>query len=279
MAAGMAVAEQILADYGREVGATCAPLLAFVVLERLFPVERGPRLRRALVNVVYLAFALLALMLMAPLLARAHAALKAAVGGGLIELPLSLQGAVPQAAVGLLSVFVWDFCQYWAHRAQHAVPFLWETHKLHHSETALGATTSFRNHITSHLLFSFAVVLPTELVFEGFTWSPVVAVLFFRLFGLFNHMNVRLPLGAATPLISGPQLHRLHHSRLPQHRDKNFSALFPVFDVVFGTYRRPARGEWPPTGLDSGEEMNDLRSFTVSPFVAWGAALLRGARR
>jgi sterol desaturase/sphingolipid hydroxylase (fatty acid hydroxylase superfamily) len=40
---------------------------------------------------------------------------------------------------------------------------------------------------------------------------------------------------------------------LPEHHDCNFNQFFPVFDVLFGTYRQPRPTEYPPTGLSSGE--------------------------
>jgi len=31
--------------------------------------------------------------------------------------------------------------------------------------------------------------------------------------------------------------------------DKNFAAFFPVIDILFGTYYRPRRDEYPRTGI------------------------------
>jgi sterol desaturase/sphingolipid hydroxylase (fatty acid hydroxylase superfamily) len=33
-----------------------------------------------------------------------------------------------------------------------------------------------------------------------------------------------------------PTGHRVHHSALPEHRDKNFAGIFPIWDHLFGTY-------------------------------------------
>ena len=90
----------------------------------------------------------------------------------------------------------------------------------------------------------------------------------FTLWGFVTHANLRLGFGPLTPLIAGPQLHRIHHSALPEHRDRNFSMLFPIIDIVFGTYYRPRPDEYPPTGT-AGDKVNDLRGATVQPFVAW----------
>jgi sterol desaturase/sphingolipid hydroxylase (fatty acid hydroxylase superfamily) len=72
------------------------------------------------------------------------------------------------------------------------------------------------------------------------------------LYNLFPHMNARVGFGRWSWILNSPQYHRLHHSALPEHHDCNFAALFPIFDVLCGAYRRPAAGEFPPTGLFDG---------------------------
>ena len=114
----------------------------------------------------------------------------------------------------------------------------------------------------------------------------VATFLMFKLWGFFIHANVRLELGPLTPIISGPQLHRIHHSALAEHRDKNFATFFPFIDILFGTYYGPGKGEHPPTGLHDGEEESFLREATVGPLIAmYGMAsrrpgkLMSGAAR
>jgi sterol desaturase/sphingolipid hydroxylase (fatty acid hydroxylase superfamily) len=92
------------------------------------------------------------------------------------------------------------------------------------------------------------------------------------------HLNVRLPLGPLTPVIAGPQWHRIHHSIEKRHTDKNFASFFPVFDLVFGTYCKPQAGEYPATGLHSGEDLNHPVGATLSPFRDW-YRMLRGTRQ
>jgi sterol desaturase/sphingolipid hydroxylase (fatty acid hydroxylase superfamily) len=91
----------------------------------------------------------------------------------------------------------------------------------------------------------------------------------FRLWGFVNHANIRIPLGVATPLLSGPQWHRIHHSTMTEHQDKNFATLFPFIDILFGTYYLPLRNDFPPTGLRDAEQSSALREATVGPFAAW----------
>ncbi|HEY0220098.1 MAG TPA: sterol desaturase family protein [Afipia sp.] len=149
----------------------------------------------------------------------------------------------------LIYAFVWDFFQYWFHRAEHTFAFLWPVHALHHDEENVNCTTSQRNTFWSSVLHFFLVAIPT-LIVCGFQLLPIVgSYLLFKVYSFFNHANVRVDLGPLTPVISGPQWHRLHHGRDAQYFNTNFAAFFPIFDIVFGTYRRPQRGEYPATGL------------------------------
>jgi sterol desaturase/sphingolipid hydroxylase (fatty acid hydroxylase superfamily) len=45
----------------------------------------------------------------------------------------------------------------------------------------------------------------------------------------------------------------------PVHHNRNFADALPIFDIVFGTYHRPAPEEFPTTGL--GEEYRAPRSI------------------
>jgi hypothetical protein len=66
-------------------------------------------------------------------------------------------------------------------------------------------------------------------------------------------------------VLNSPQYHRVHHSSLAMHYDKNFAALFPIFDVIFGTAYRPQAGEYPPSGLHEDEGPRSVFEATVWP--------------
>jgi sterol desaturase/sphingolipid hydroxylase (fatty acid hydroxylase superfamily) len=89
---------------------------------------------------------------------------------------------------------------------------------------------------------------------------------------LFTHANLRLRLGLLTPILCGPHVHRIHHSNLIRHRDKNFAQFFPIFDVVFGTYYRPGRDEFPTTGTQSMASDSRLGDVLARPFLTWAHA-------
>jgi len=87
---------------------------------------------------------------------------------------------------------------------------------------------------------AWAVVAPTPWILAAFgvisLWHVAV------------HSNVPLSFGRWSWLLNCPAYHRRHHSAEPRHFNSNYAALFPIFDVLFGSYRRPEG--MPPTGLD-----------------------------
>ena len=250
--------------------------LIFFPLELLAPAEKGQPLSKRLFNLVYVPlFLALALFVLQPLSNLLASRVLILSRGGIVPPLTNPTGRVEQFMFAFAFAVMWDFWQYWLHRLQHKIPWLWETHKFHHSETALNATTQARQHFLSYLL-SVVFYLPVLIVFGAQTPHYLAVFVMFRLWGFVNHANVRINLGALTAIISGPQWHRIHHSIRVEHQDRNFATFFPLVDLVFGTYYHPQRNEYPPSGLVGGEEARVLREATIGPFVAWyQAGLLR----
>jgi sterol desaturase/sphingolipid hydroxylase (fatty acid hydroxylase superfamily) len=71
-------------------------------------------------------------------------------------------------------------------------------------------------------------------------------------------------------LLSSPQYHRIHHSILPEHQNRNFAVWFPVWDILFRTAYAPRPGEYPPTGVD-GVEVSTFLDALMLPFARWAA--------
>ncbi len=166
-------------------------------------------------------------------------------------------------------ILVFDFFYYWLHRLQHKWPWLWAQHKMHHSDKSLNITTHSRFHWLESSFQLFFISIPMAILFEltlenlGLIWSV------YMLWGYFIHMNLKLSFGWFTGVVSGPQYHRIHHSNLIQHKDKNFSASLPLYDLIFGSYYGPKKDEYPTTGLFDGEDMNNLLIAWFSPFKDW----------
>ena len=87
------------------------------------------------------------------------------------------------------------------------------------------------------------------------------------LWGYVNHMNVRLSFGRFRTILTSPQYHRIHHAADITIADRNFAAMFPIIDLIFGTYYAPKANEYPPSGLASGEQPSGLLDVALWPFM------------
>ena len=205
------------------------------------------------------------------------------LGGFLTKWSLNALGAGPRHLVDhgvLVSVailigygFLSDLLFYWYHRAQHRIDFLWPIHELHHTDTALNATTSLRTFWLEAPLQGLIVALPATFIVGLDHRAAFILPALFTGWLYFTHANWRLSLGFLTPFVCGPQLHRIHHSNCVEHQNKNFAQYFPFIDMIFGTYYAPRRGEFPTTGIPSRTAPASLSEITVGPFLAWTAAI------
>lgn len=236
------------------------------LIERLFP-PAGPRksLRSWLLHFEITAFYSFMAGFAGVLAAMASSALAHRLGFhlGLIDLRFaSGKGLLGLLGAAWLSVIVGDFFFYWFHRTLHRAPFLWAHHKMHHMDRELEAITVNRQNWIEVFIAALFITMPLTIFFKldnlhpwqlGLVGGTVLTVVTI-LFGL-GHLNVRWQVGRASLFYCGPQVHRIHHSRLPQHQDKNFAFILPLWDVIFGTYYAPARDEFPPTGVEGEKEI------------------------
>lgn len=255
--------------YAEMLGQALAVYVVFLAIERLWPAERGQPMRDWWFNIRYQAFSYyFVLLFIYPALAAVTiGALQAAHPGWFGLIPVD--GRLDAALSLVVFFFVYDFFYYWFHRWQHTLPWLWEQHKLHHSEESLNATTAMRHHWLEEMLRIFFISIPMAIVF-GLTpvtagWLGAALIYW----PYFIHANLRLPLGHLTRVIVGPQAHRIHHSIEAAHADRNFAAVFPLWDQLFGTYCVPRAGEYPRTGLHTGERVTSVWQANLLPFAGW----------
>lgn len=178
--------------------------------------------------------------------------------------PSLIDGADLPIWAGVLGyLLVRDGLEFFFHRAQHRYPWLWSMHSLHHSDPDMSALTTGR-HFWAEPLIKAVTIWPLAALIIAPT--PLMLGLF-NLFSLWNFLvHARLPFGFGrlSWLLNAPAYHRRHHSALPQHYNSNYAALFPIFDVICGSYNRP--DGFPQTGLDSKpESLRDLVIWPVRP--------------
>jgi sterol desaturase/sphingolipid hydroxylase (fatty acid hydroxylase superfamily) len=200
----------------------------------------------------------------------------AAVGGALLAETrgwglFQVLQAPPWVAV-IVSVVLLDLGIYLQHVLFHAVPALWRLHRMHHADLELDVTTGARFH-PLEIVLSMVIKLGIVVALG----PPAVAVLIFEVLlnatSMFNHGNVRIPewIDAVLRwLIITPDMHRVHHSIVPQETNSNFGFNVPWWDRLFGTYRaQPAAGhEGMTIGIEQFRDPRELRldRMLVQPF-------------
>lgn len=135
----------------------------------------------------------------------------------------------------VVSFLLFDLSIYAWHWASHRFAWLWQFHRVHHSDLTMNISTAFRVHLLDHITMTLAKA--AYIVLFGFSKESVVLnEALNTLFLIFHHSNLAFRgekwLGN---FIIVPYLHRLHHSAQRQENDRNFGAILSVWDRLFGT--------------------------------------------
>jgi sterol desaturase/sphingolipid hydroxylase (fatty acid hydroxylase superfamily) len=265
------------------------PMIPFIIVEQRWPVGAAPRLRGYVMNIlISLSTAFLSLPL----------GIAAGLWSGQLRhmlpwTPLSFSfskiSALPVVGPGLeilamifIPLFLHDCWFYWSHRIEHKVPMLWEFHKIHHSDEQMNTSTWARDHFLQESWRAFFSVFTLGLIVDLQLAEAGKAALYSTMFliglSMFYHSAIRVRVSWLDHMLVTPQVHRIHHSVDAEHHNRNFADALPVFDIVFGTYHRPGREEFPATGLGPGfPAPNSLLSAQFGPLVAL-YRMLRGKR-
>jgi sterol desaturase/sphingolipid hydroxylase (fatty acid hydroxylase superfamily) len=176
----------------------------------------------------------------------------------------------PIAVQLVAKIVLGDFLRYWLHRAAHTWPPLWRLHAVHHQPEKLYTTNVFRFHPAEKALQFLCDTLPFVLIGIG---PEVLAYyfVFYSVSGLLQHCACDIRLGWLNYLVSGPEVHRWHHSRRIAESNHNYAHSFVVWDLLFGTYFRPRDAEVDRLGLVA-------RDYPTRFMGQLGAPFLSGAR-
>jgi sterol desaturase/sphingolipid hydroxylase (fatty acid hydroxylase superfamily) len=137
-----------------------------------------------------------------------------------------------------LGIVVAEFGSYWLHRWSHADTWLWRVHLLHHRPERMNTANALTAHPLNAIYNHLARVLP--LVALGLQPEALLAVALFGLTqSLVTHANIAGHIGWLDYLVGSATLHRLHHSTREAEAG-NFGTTVPLWDQLFGTYRRGA---------------------------------------
>jgi sterol desaturase/sphingolipid hydroxylase (fatty acid hydroxylase superfamily) len=174
----------------------------------------------------------------------------------------------------LLALVIGEFGLYWAHRTAHLWWPAWCWHAVHHSVTKLWFLNTGRFHLFDSLwkmLFSLSIATLVGAPKEIIMWVLVVT----PFIGFLTHCNVDMQCGWLNWVVNTPQLHRWHHSQVPEEGNRNFGENLMVWDIIFGTHFYP-RDRKPPVDIGCSDPVPDeFLGQICYPFTAWFKALLR----
>jgi sterol desaturase/sphingolipid hydroxylase (fatty acid hydroxylase superfamily) len=182
---------------------------------------------------------------------------------------------LPPPAGGAIAIVVLDLTIYLQHLVFHKIPLFWPLHGLHHTDLDIDVTTGTRFHpleIALSLLIKAGMIVLVGVP----AWAFLLFEILLNGTSLFNHGNVRIPIGADRLLrlfLVTPDMHRVHHSVIIRERDSNFGFNLSWWDRLFRTYRdQPEKGHAEMViGLANFRNPRDLTlpRLLALPFSSW----------
>ncbi|MEO0468034.1 MAG: sterol desaturase family protein [Bacteroidota bacterium] len=202
---------------------------------------------------------------------------------GLTLVIVSYKWMVDQLAIFEIEASVWvyvvafvliDFAAYWSHRFNHVVNIFWNRHIVHHSSEEFNLACALRQSISGFVKIYFFLYIP--LAFIGVPESVINITAPLHLFAQFwYHTRLIGKMGFLEHILVTPSHHRVHHAINPEYIDKNYAAIFIVWDKWFGTFQE----ELPevPAVYGTKRPANTWNPILINFMHAW--ALLQDAWR
>jgi sterol desaturase/sphingolipid hydroxylase (fatty acid hydroxylase superfamily) len=169
--------------------------------------------------------------------------------------------------IGILAL---DFVGYWAHRLNHNWHLFWRLHRVHHSDTKMDSSTSFRAHPLDVILDNASVIFGGILF--GLDLNIIILrwVIYMPLF-VAHHTCYTFPKWVDDffgKVFATPNLHKIHHHQDQEYTDSNYGNIFIIWDKLFGTYKELAVKDIK-YGLIEFEEPSNQQSLYlfVSPLL------------
>jgi alkylglycerol monooxygenase len=134
----------------------------------------------------------------------------------------------------VLAVLLFDFFDYWLHRAGHESAVFWAAHSVHHQSQHFNLSTALRQESTVVFL-GWAFYLPMAVIGvppEQFGMAGLI-VLVYQFWIHTEHIG---KLGWFDRVFSSPSNHRVHHAVNDGYVDRNYGGMLVIWDRMFGTF-------------------------------------------
>jgi sterol desaturase/sphingolipid hydroxylase (fatty acid hydroxylase superfamily) len=178
----------------------------------------------------------------------------------LISYPLILEKLAFWEVEGSMGAYIIaficiDFASYIVHILNHKVNIFWNQHFIHHSSEEYNLACALRQSISNLIGFGAIFLIPAALF--GVPTEIIMILSPIHLFAQFWYHTKHIgKLGFLEYIIVTPSQHRVHHAINPIYIDKNLSAIFCVWDRIFGTFQEELEDEPPIYG-------------TLKPSLSW----------
>jgi len=148
----------------------------------------------------------------------------------------------------ILAFIGFDFAYYWRHRWAHEINFLWNRHMIHHSSEEFNLSAGMRQPISGFVEVYFFLYIPVAMLGVPLVVVAVIAPLH-RFAQFWYHTRLIDKMGFLEHIIVTPAHHRVHHAINADYLDKNYSAIFIIWDKLFGTFEEERVGNPPVFGV------------------------------
>ena len=124
----------------------------------------------------------------------------------------------------------------------------------------------FRGAVSSRQPFLGTISVDVVLLMAGISPNIMLWVGPFKIFhSAFVHANLNWTFGPFNYVLATPVFHRWHHTSLEEGGNTNFAGTFPIWDILFGTFRMPeGRAAGQLRRRRSGSSRRDRRTVGLS---------------
>ena len=268
-----------------------ALMIIFVPLERLFSRHRQKVFRKAFLTDLCYFF-------LNSLVPRILLVVPMSVVAGIVHylIPGNFYSAIADIPFWLrliAALLVGEVGSYFGHRLMHEVPLLWRFHAIHHSAEAMDWLVNTRAHPLDIIFTRLCGLVPVYMLGLAQPSAgmvdlvPMLYALVGSVWGFFIHSNINWRLRWLEQFVSTPVFHHWHHAQQgSNYENKNYAAIFPWIDKLFGTLHLPAQ-QWPVKyGIDASmseglasQLVQPFRHGSESTFIASPSAHARTTRR
>ena len=171
------------------------------------------------------------------------------------------------ALIYILAFIGIDFAAYWSHRFNHEINLFWNRHIIHHSSEEFNLSCALRQPISNVISIYFFLYIPLAII--GIPAGVIALLAPLHLFAQFwYHTRLIDKMGWLEYIIVTPSHHRVHHAINDEYIDKNYAAIFIIWDKWFGTFQAEKK-EVPPV-FGTKTPVNTWNPILINFLHLWG---------